>query len=136
MIRDNTKTQGEISELRFYLRAFEHGFIVSKPFGDNARYDFIVDSGNRLSRVQIKSVSVIDTTRRTNKYRINATHGGKEKHKYLPEECDILAAYVIPEDTWYIIPISKITGASVNLYPHRGGSIGNYEGHREGWGIF
>ena len=128
------KKQGELSELRFYLRAHELDYVVSKPFGDNAKYDFVVDGGTELFKVQVKSVSVKDTTRRTDKYRINATYGAKTKKRYSTDECDILSAYVIPEDVWYLIPVSEITGVSVNLYPHK--DAGSYEGFREAWGLF
>jgi len=29
------------------------GLIVTQPYGDNARYDFAVDNGKRLKRVQV-----------------------------------------------------------------------------------
>lgn len=38
------KRRGEWVELQFMARAHAHGLIVSKPWGDSARYDFIVES--------------------------------------------------------------------------------------------
>jgi len=130
------KQQGEVTELRFYLELFERGLIVSKPFGDNAKYDFIVDSGERLTKVQVKSVSVKDECSRNDRYRINATHGNKVKRMYTTNQCDVLAGYVIPEDTWYLIPIHLISGSSINLYPHKDTEIGMYEKYKEFWQIF
>lgn len=37
------KRRGEWVELQFMARAHAHGLIVSKPWGDSARYDFIVE---------------------------------------------------------------------------------------------
>lgn len=48
-----TKFSGTVAELMVQLRAAEKGITVSKPTTD-ARYDFIVDYGNRLERVQVK----------------------------------------------------------------------------------
>ena len=37
------------------MRASELGLEVSKPWGDTARYDFIVEKARRTARVQVKS---------------------------------------------------------------------------------
>ena len=36
----------------------ELGLEVNKPFGDSARYDFIVQEGGRMAQVQVKSTIV------------------------------------------------------------------------------
>jgi hypothetical protein len=51
----NTKRRGEIVEIAFLYTVANMGFAVTKPYGDSEPYDFIVDSGNRLWRVQVKS---------------------------------------------------------------------------------
>src|SRR5206468_9494879 len=75
------KPQGEMAELCFLCRATTLGLTVSKPYGDSARYDFVVDAGAGLLRVQVKSVSVM----RRNDYRIAASSGSKclQKRKEL-----------------------------------------------------
>lgn len=40
-----SKSKGELTEMRFMVEATKQGFIVSKPFGDNQRYDFVIDGG-------------------------------------------------------------------------------------------
>jgi hypothetical protein len=52
--RANTKRTGELSEAAFLLKAKTLGFGVSRPWGDSERYDFVLDSGQRLWRAQIK----------------------------------------------------------------------------------
>jgi len=54
--RGHTKRKGELSELAFAYKAVSMGFGVSKPYGDSERFDFIVTSGRRVWRVQVKSV--------------------------------------------------------------------------------
>jgi hypothetical protein len=51
----NTKTKGELTELRVLCKLQEMGFSTSLPWGDNQRYDCIVDVNNILLRIQIKS---------------------------------------------------------------------------------
>jgi len=51
----NSKLRGEWVELRFMTRAAEHGVMVSKPWGDSAPYDFMIEHNGRVLRVQVKS---------------------------------------------------------------------------------
>lgn len=56
----NTKAKGEISEGHVIAHLLKRGFSVSMPFGDNQRYDLILDDGNRLWRVQVKTARRCD----------------------------------------------------------------------------
>lgn len=99
------KARGELAEARLLAKAMELGFVVSKPFG-NARYDLVVDSGGRLSRVQVKSAWVRATKCGT--YVLSITHKQtREGHSraYRRDEIDFFAAYLGPEDAWFIIPV-------------------------------
>ena len=123
------KGQGEWAEVCFLWRAATLGFIVSKPFGDNARYDFVVDAGAGLLRVQVKSVSVAHRA----DYRIPASSGGRKKKAYTAGQIDFLAAYIIPEDVWYIIPINAFDSiVSLHVAPHRRSNC-RFEKYREAW---
>jgi hypothetical protein len=48
-----THRKGELAQLRVELKALEKGFIVSRP-ANVARYDLVIDDGEKLWRVQIK----------------------------------------------------------------------------------
>jgi hypothetical protein len=48
-----TTMKGEIACTKVELRAFEKGFVISKPIIE-CRYDRIVDDGKRLYKVQVK----------------------------------------------------------------------------------
>ncbi len=52
---DTVKERGEWAEMRFMARAAEHGFRVSKPWGESSRYDFAVEANGRFLRIQVKS---------------------------------------------------------------------------------
>ncbi len=49
------KRLGEVAEAAFLARASDLGFGVAKPWGDSDPYDFIVETGGRLWKVQVKS---------------------------------------------------------------------------------
>jgi PD-(D/E)XK endonuclease len=47
--------RGDLGEVAFVHKAMGLGFVVAKPYGQNHRYDFIVESGKSLWRVQVKT---------------------------------------------------------------------------------
>ena len=103
----NSKRCGELIEIAFLHKAADMGFAVTKPYGDSEAYDFIVDAGNRLWRVQVKSgssmvgqaYSVVLITGRVAK---------KTKISYTPEQIDILAAYVVPLESLVHHPGARV----------------------------
>jgi hypothetical protein len=117
------KLRGEWVELRFMAAAAENDLHVTKPWGDSAQYDFIVEYQSRFLRIQVKST----------KYKCDgcypcAVQGSQGP--YLENAFEFLAVYVIPEDLWYIIPAHVFRGqASVCLSPTREDSkYGKYLG--------
>ncbi|MGA9385846.1 MAG: group I intron-associated PD-(D/E)XK endonuclease [Candidatus Sulfotelmatobacter sp.] len=152
-----TKRRGEISELAFALAAARQGFGISRPYGDSERYDLILDSTHlksvisteaerkraqwrdlllaqarpRLIRVQVKS----STQLQCGLYRVNAhrrINGRAVPYKL--SEIDFFAAYVIPEDSWFIFPLPHILGlTSLLLSPKKRRRPGLYDNYREAW---
>ncbi len=51
----NTKQVGDETEARIAAAIIGYGYTVAIPFGDNDRYDLIVDTGEQLLRVQCKT---------------------------------------------------------------------------------
>jgi hypothetical protein len=121
----NSKLRGEWAELRFMARAAEHGLMVSRPWGDSAAYDFMVERRGRIHRVQVKCT----TYRRGNSYKCHVTANGVP---YSKDQLEFIAAYVIPADVWYILPVAA-TGAQIHilLSPHRKNS--RYDRYKEAW---
>jgi hypothetical protein len=129
--RKNTKVTGERSEAAFLNRAAGLGFGVAKPWGDSLRYDFILDNGQRLWRVQVKATESI----RAQAYETRATYTvGKGRAVYTRDDVDFLAAHVVPLDIWYIIPVEVCTPAPMlRFYPHRTAKKMRLEPYREAW---
>jgi hypothetical protein len=129
---NQSKRQGELAELAFAHKAASLGFGVAKPYGESERFDFIVRSGRHLWRVQVKSTR----SARHRGYGISA-QGCRRRtlDVYTKNEIDLLVAYVIPDDAWYVIPIEVTNGCqSLRLYPN-GSKRGRckYEKYREAW---
>ncbi len=128
-IRHDCKKQGEMAELQFLAKASSLGFTISKPYGDSSRYDFILDNGRRLLRVQVRSSGSLNS----GVYQIH-TRGGKKPRPFTDKEIEAIIAYVIPEDAWYVIPIKAVpTTTNVFLAPHVYRSKAKYELYRDAW---
>ena len=135
------KRDGEHAEAAFLERATHHRLAVAKPWGDSDRYDFIVDGGHRFWRVQVKSTSHQIAGRYGYPFMAHSWERGSHKRIYTPGEIDILAAYIVPERLWYIIPIQVLEGIlSFTLFCHqrapgRGGAhrAHNFDQYREAW---
>src|SRR5580765_231714 len=98
LAQQGTKKKGEAAELAFMLKAVSLGFGVAKPWGDSERYDFILDTGKRLTRVQVKSSSALQA----GAYCVNAQwHANGNLIAYRTGEIDFLFALIVPEDCWY-----------------------------------
>jgi len=106
-IHRNTKRTGELSEAAFLLKAETLGFHLAKPWGDSERYDFILDTGPRLWRVQLKCTEVV----RARGYDVQPIYSiyGKGKVVYTADDIDVLAAHIVPLNVWYILPIEAFT---------------------------
>lgn len=101
-------------------------FDTSKPWGEAHRYDFVVSPGAQFWRVQVKAADkLID-------YRYRVKDSGADGEPYGLDEIDFVAAYLVPLDVWYIVPIEACLGLGyLCFYPSR--SRGKYEKYREAW---
>jgi len=125
------KARGELAEARFLAKAMALGLVVSKPFGDSARYDFVVDAAGCLSRVQVKSAW---TRSRRGDYQFGASPAqlrGQRPRPYRRNEIDFLAACIVPEDAWFIIPIAAISTRNHFMLTTR--SSHPFARYREAW---
>ncbi|MGA8216287.1 MAG: group I intron-associated PD-(D/E)XK endonuclease [Candidatus Sulfotelmatobacter sp.] len=122
----NSKDRGAWAELCFALRALEEGLRPARPWGEPSGYDFLVHhKSTRIFRVQVKSTIY-------KQYRCYHCTIRTQHHVYKKDSFDFVAAYVIPEDVWYILPEKVVRGMStVGLYPAMAGA--KYDAYKEAW---
>ncbi|HEV2987591.1 MAG TPA: group I intron-associated PD-(D/E)XK endonuclease [Candidatus Angelobacter sp.] len=53
--------RGDLGEVAFVHKAMSLGYVVAKPYGQMHRYDFMVEGGNKLWRVQVKTSTCMRT---------------------------------------------------------------------------
>jgi hypothetical protein len=131
----NYKQRGEWVELQFMARALRKRFRVSKPWGDSSAYDVGVEYRRQFQRVQVKSTSY----RLANGYLCGFKPNQRGK-RYTASQLDFFAAYIVPEDVWYIIPASVVLKTKSNdlmlcpvHQPKR--DRYRYEHYREAWNL-
>jgi hypothetical protein len=102
------------------------GAAVEQALGESSGYDFAVEQeSGRIVRVQVKST----IAREGDGYTccLKDSRGPYRGNKF-----DFVAAYVIPEDLWYIIPARKVKGQwSMGLHPELAKS--KYGAYLEAW---
>ncbi len=125
MLIRHPKARGEWAELRFMERALQLGFLVNKPWGDCAPYDVLTDYRGHFRRVQVKGTIY----HCGNTYKCHLDSNGTP---YTPDQIDVFASYVIPTNTWYIVPIEATNGQThIWLTPTRKNS--KYGMYVEAW---
>jgi len=122
---DNTKRIGEAIEAAFLAKVCKLRIPVCKPWGDSERYDFVVDWGKGLWRVQVKGGSTQDGS----SYRVRAGCSGKV---FTKEDMDFVVVHIIPEDLWYVVPIEIAEGLSTLWFNPRS-TRARFEKYREAW---
>lgn len=109
-------------------KAIALGFTVSRPYGDNQPFDFLVFApGSKVSRIQVKS----SWTKTANVYRFKAT--GFRGRRYHRGEVDFLVVLVVPEDAWYVIPRREARYETQYVAPHNPKSRARWEKYRDAW---
>jgi PD-(D/E)XK endonuclease len=133
---NTTKCRGELSEYAFVYKAAGLGFGVARPYSEGERFDFILISrgwpeGDKLWRIQVKSTRAF----LGDLYRVMAQRRSRGRWvTYLPTEIDFIVVHVVPEDSWFVIPIRDIIGRMNLLFTPKGKlQKGKLDGYREAW---
>lgn len=122
----DSKQKGNLTELQCLAAFTKLGYIVSVPYGDCARYDFIVDINNHLYRVQCKTSSKEEEG--VYKFSCRSTAANYSRaatRSYTEEEIDFFATII--NEQCYIVPIKETGGRSKTLRfvpPKNGRKVG------------
>jgi PD-(D/E)XK nuclease superfamily protein len=121
------KDKGYLAEMAFATKAMSLGFNVCKPMGETPGFDFILESGRAVYKVQVKSGWM-------------EWHGGypvkiSNAHRnYRADETDFIIIYIVPEDAWYVMPVAAAAPARMaSFFPHVTNSRGRLEKFRDAW---
>lgn len=107
----NSKDVGERSEAMVMAALLRSGKVVLQPFGDNQRYDLVVDDGGgKFSRIQVKTgklkAGIIEFSTCS-----SYAHRGRGRKGY-NGECEFFCMYCPQLDKVYIIPVDETPSGS------------------------
>lgn len=122
--------QGNITELKCFLKCIESNFVISKPVFDNARYDFLLDSGTKIYKIQIKTSRWMDeehTRFEFNGYSQHSTGEGNKRMKYTNKEIDFFMTE--REGKFYLYPATEngFSVKSLRVVPTKSGQSKNID---------
>lgn len=110
----NSKDVGNISEAKSLSRLLELGFKVLLPFGDNYRYDLVVDHNGSFYRIQVKTGHLKNGKIETSIRSINRQNGEYIRKNY-KNDVDFICIYCPELDKIYMVPIDDCPDTSVIL---------------------
>ena len=106
----SSKDRGDQSVAMILARLLESGYKVLLPFGDNGRYDLVVDRSGDFERLQCKTGSIRNGCLHFNTASIT-TYGGKRIKKYYTRnEIDYFAVYSPDLQETFIVPVEDAYG--------------------------
>ena len=110
----DTKAVGAQTELQCITYLHGLGYNISIPWGDNARYDFVLDVNNKLYKIQVKTARIksegvyVISTKSTSMNR----SGNKIKH-YTKDDIDYFATFI--KNQCYLIPFKETSRSEKTL---------------------
>ena len=118
----DTNIKGVITELKCKTYFLELGYTVSTP-ENPTRYDFILDTGDKLLKIQVKTSSIKDEG--SIKFSCRTTHvncAGVKNERYSINEIDFFATYWNNE--CYLIPVAECSvDKTLRFVPPKSGQI-------------
>jgi hypothetical protein len=103
------KDVGDRTTLAAMLALREAGYVVSVPFGENTRYDLLIDDGARIARVQCKSGQLVSGVVRFKTASSYAHHRApRTARRHYHGEIDYFAVYCRDNCGVYLVPIDDV----------------------------
>ena len=135
----DTKILGNVTEMECMLECMKLGVQVSIPFGEDSRYDFIMDYNGKLYRIQSKHCSeIIDDSNKVVavKFKTVRQSGSNAsihtRTKYTKEEIDYFSTSY--KGKCYLVPVEQCSNEKIlRIKPPKNGQtkgisfLENYE---------
>ncbi len=102
----NTKQVGEVSEAQVLGALLLSGEIVLQPFGDNQRYDLVVDRDGEFVRIQCKTGRLADGVVSFAACS-SSVHRGGTKRDYRTD-ADFFGVYCPETKMCYLVPVGEV----------------------------
>lgn len=111
----NTKDFGDLADLSAAKALRSQGHAVSFPFGDNERYDLIIDDDGELSRAQVRKAAKRDGYIVFKCYSNHRSSGNIKRENFSDTEIDCFLVWYQEENKIYRIPIEETPKTEMRL---------------------
>lgn len=119
------KDIGDRTTLAVMLALRDFGYAISVPFGENTRYDLVIDDGVMLQRVQCKTGRLREGAILFNTASSYAHHSSaRDSRRPYDGQIDHFGVYCPSTSGVYLIPIGEVTcrtAARLRVAPSRNG---------------
>ena len=110
-----TKAVGERTEAIVLAELLKAGYVVLLPFGDNQRYDMVIEENGIFKRIQCKTAhTVASGTAIGFKTASSYAHRGRPSRGY-KGEADLFGVYAPSTGKVYLVPVDAVGVSSCNL---------------------
>ena len=109
----NSKMIGEKSEGMVLARFLQLEWVVLLPFGDNQRYDFVIDRGQGFERIQIKTAKLKGSYIKFHTCS-SQNHRGNGVKNY-KGQCEFFAAYCPENNKIYFVKVEECGDTAISL---------------------
>lgn len=120
----NPKGIGELSEAAVVHHLVRAGYELARPLGDNQRYDLIIEQGDRLLRVQVKTGRLHCTGAIVFPTSSSQAHRGRGRRSYRGQ-CELFAVYCPDLEETYLVPVDAAgtSACSLRVRPPENGQL-------------
>lgn len=120
---------GRVSEYAFASECLRRGIVIAFPCLEALNYDYVVDSGKELYRVQVKATTTI--CKRTGRWQVSVS---SYKGGYGIGAYDVLVVHVPLKQSFYLIPKRAATVQTIRLDPEDPDCT--WAKYLENWAVF
>lgn len=122
----DTNIRGTITELKCKTYFLELGYMVSTPESPT-RYDFILDTGEKLLKIQVKTCHIKEDGAKLT-FKVSSTHitaNGSTRHHYQDDGIDYFCTWY--DNECYLVPVSDCGRDEkfLRLKPTKNGQVKN-----------
>ena len=125
---NESKAKGLVTELQCQCFFTSLKYNISIPLGEDCKYDFILDIGNKLLRIQVKTSHWKDEEHSGfvfNCYSQHQTGNGNKRMKYTNKEIDFFMTEKDGQFYLYPAPEEGILEKTLRILPTKSGQTAN-----------
>lgn len=123
--RRHPKDIGDETQAMVLARLIQAGKQVLTPFGENVRYDLVIDEGDHFIRVQCKTGRLANGVVRFNacsySYHHPSNQGSRPYQHHYRGQADVFGVYCSDLDAVYLVPVDDVgtRAGSLRVEPTR-----------------